>query len=59
MLSGENTQLTVIKNNVEYQEKLRKNLGPNSPAIYNGMAWEIYQRIRLGLSKDKKSDIKN
>ena len=22
------------------------------------MAWEIYQRIRLGLSKDKKSDIK-
>ncbi len=46
------------KKYVEYQEKLRKNLGPKSPAIYNGMAWEIYQRIRLGLSKDKKSDIK-
>ena len=46
------------KKYVEYQEQLRKNLGPKSPAIYNGMAWEIYQRIRLGLSKDKKSDIK-
>ena len=42
----------------EYQEQLRKNLGPKSLAIYNGMAWGIYQRIRLGLSKDKKSDIK-
>ncbi len=46
------------KKYVEYQEQLRQNLGPKSPAIYNGMAWEIYQRIRLGLSKDKKSDIK-
>ena len=46
------------KKYVEYQEQLRKNLGPKSPAIYNGMAWEIYQRIRLGLSKDKKNDIK-
>ena len=46
------------KKYVEYQDQLRKNLGPKSPAIYNGMAWEIYQRIRLGLSKDKKSDIK-
>ena len=42
----------------EYQEQLRKNLGPKSLAIYNGMAWGIYQRIRLGLSKDKNSDIK-
>ena len=46
------------KKYLEYQEQLRKNLGPKSPAIYNGMAWGIYQRIRLGLSKDKKSDIK-
>ncbi len=26
--------------------------------MYNGKAWEIYQRIRLGLSKDKENDIK-
>ena len=42
----------------EYQEQLRKNLGPKSLAIYNGMAWGIYQKIRLGLSKDENSDIK-
>ncbi len=46
------------KKYLEYQEQLRKNLGPESPALYNGMAWGIYQKIRLGLSKDKKSDIK-
>ena len=46
------------KKYLEYQEQLRKNLGPKSLAIYNGMAWGIYQRIRLGLSKDKNSDIK-
>ena len=30
------------KKYLEYQEQLRKNLGPKSPAIYNGMAWGIY-----------------
>ena len=43
------------KKYVEYQEQLRKNLGPKSPAIYNGMGNLSKQ---LGLSKDKKSDIK-
>ena len=46
------------KKYIEYQEQFRKNLGPKSPALYNGMAWGIFQRIRLGLSKDKKNDIK-
>ena len=43
---------------VEYQEQLRKNLGETSPALYHGKAWAIYQKIRLGLSKDRENDIK-